>query len=204
MFTFAMPQSLPMAESEFFGFAQVVGEDGGTQTLGHGVLPGDGVVEVFVGDDVKDRGEGFFVDDFVMSLGFGDARGDVAAAGIFFPRQFFTAIKDLPAFGFQFGDGFLHRVNRGQIDQRPHQGAGFERVADGHLFVSGDESFGPFLLDGFVDDDPAGGGATLASRADGAKQNPARSQIKISGRSDDDGVVSAEFEQHFAKSVFGH
>src|SRR5712671_6048999 len=46
-----------------------------------------------------------------------------------------------------------------------------------------------------MDDDPAGGGAPLAGRADGAEENPARREFEIGARSDNDGVVTAELEQ---------
>src|ERR1019366_5873793 len=48
---------------ELFGLAQVVGEDGRAESLGHFVMVSDGLVQGAIPNQVKDRGEGFVVDN---------------------------------------------------------------------------------------------------------------------------------------------
>ncbi len=52
-----------------------------------------------------------------------------------------------------------------------------------------------------MDEDAAGGGATLAGGADGAEQNGARGQVQVGRGGDDDGVVAAQFEQRAAQAA---
>src|SRR5262249_17061596 len=66
---------------EQLGLANIVGEDRGAEALGYAIMQGDGLVERAVGNDVKDRGERFFLDDLELVTGAGDTWRGKAAAG---------------------------------------------------------------------------------------------------------------------------
>ena len=59
--------------------------------------------------------------------------------------QRFAAVEDLAALLADGGEGVLHVLHGAGVDQRPHERAGLERVADGHLPVGVDEAAGQRL-----------------------------------------------------------
>ncbi len=132
-------------------------------------MQGDRFVQRSVGDDVEDRCESFFLNDLEFISRRSDARRDVATAGVLRAVELLTAVKDFAAFFLDLADGGHHCIDGLGVDERTHERAGFERVADFHLLVGREEWFDDGGADGFVDDDAACGRAALAGRSDGAK-----------------------------------
>src|SRR5690606_11752239 len=62
---------------EGFSFAQVVGEDGGRQALGHAVLQGKRVGKFLVAHHVQDGRESLVADDVGLARHFGDGGAHV-------------------------------------------------------------------------------------------------------------------------------
>ena len=57
------------------------------------------------------------------------------------------------------------------------------------------------LVDGLVDDDPAGGGAALAGGADGAEVDGLEGDVQVGLVADDDGVVAAQLQDELAEAL---
>ena len=135
----------------------------------------DRLLQVVVRHQVQDRREGLALDDLGLRRHAHDRRLDELRAQV---RAPLAAAQDLAAL----------RLRR---DERPHQRAGVERVADAHLRIGRDQSLGEGWEHGRVRDDPARGRATLARRADGAEQNGAHRHVEVGVFGHDDGAYAA-------------
>ena len=81
--------------------------------------------------------------------------------------------EDLAALGLDLLDRVQVHLDRAGVDERAHQGASVERVADPDLLVGRDELLGEAVGDALVEEQAAGAGAALSGRAYGTKQNGA-------------------------------
>lgn len=81
------------------------------------------------------------------------------------------------------------------VDERAHECALGELVADSDLGVGGCESFDESVCDGLVDDEASCGGAALSCCSDRAEDDGAEGEVEVCVFMDDDGVVAAEFEE---------
>ncbi len=163
-------------------------------------MPGEGVGQIVVRHQVENRGERLLANNLKIGLGAREAGSDITAAGKFFPAQDFAAVKNFAAFGAEKLEGGLHFLDGRGVNERAHERALVQRVANGHLPVAGEKAFGQFRLDGLVNQDAAGAGAALAGGADGAEKNRARRQLEIGRGRHDDGVVAAQFEEDAAEA----
>src|SRR5581483_8455299 len=62
--------------------AQIIRENRGTEPLRHGVVRPDGLFKPPIADEIKNGGEGFFLDDLEIVLSGGDAWPDIAPARV--------------------------------------------------------------------------------------------------------------------------
>src|SRR5581483_4626353 len=100
-------------------------------------------------------------------------------------------VKNLAALPLHFAERRAIGLHRGLIDQRAHEDAGLERIADADLFVGRNQPGDHLLVTRLMNDEPPRGGAALASRAHGAEQNGPDGQVQIGALVHDDRVVAA-------------
>ena len=87
------------------------------------------------------------------------------------------------------------------VDEGAHECALGELVADADLGVGGCKSFDESVCDGFVDDEASCCGAALSCCSDRAEDDGAECEVEVCVFVDDDGVVSAEFEEAAAEAL---
>jgi len=188
---------------ELFSFTQVVGENSRAEPLGHFVMIGKRLVQSPVGDEIEDGGEGLFMHDLhIVARGY-QARANVAAAGVARPVKGFAAIENLAAFLARRREGRLHIFDSARVDQRPHKCAGFQRIANANLLVRADQAAGQGLANGLVQDKAPGSGASLARRANCAKQNRPHGKVQVGAGGDDNSIIAAQLQQR-APQAAGH
>ena len=90
-----------------------------------------------------------------------------------------------------------------RVDQRSHQGAGIERIADAHLPVRGDQASLELFGARAMHEHPASRGAALSRGAHGAEYDGRDREIEVGALVHDDGVVAAELQEALAEP-FGH
>ena len=157
-------------------------------------MQGDCFVECFVRNDVQNRRESFVLHDGHFVFSCGDAGPHVAAAGVLRSVERLAAVENLAALFLDFHDGLLHCFDGAGVNQRPHQCALFERIADRDLLVRSDQLLDQRVALRVVYDDAAGAGAALSGGADGAEENGTVDHFHVGVRGDDDGIVAAEFK----------
>ena len=87
------------------------------------------------------------------------------------------------------------------IDERPDERIRLARVADLGLREELLQSIDQLVSDTLMDDQSAERRAALTGRAGSGEEDCPRRQLQIGARTDDHGVVSAQFEQHAPKSL---
>ena len=110
------------------------------------------------------------------------------------------AAKDVTAGGLRFGQRCCHRLPRRCIDQRAHEDARRHRIADLRRSPGGPQARDQRICNLFVHEQAAHRGAALAGRAECGKGDGAHRQVKIRRRTDDGGIVAAEFEDRLAEA----
>ena len=141
--------------------------------------------------DVKQRCKGFFLNDIPVILSAGDCRFDKVARTI----QHLAATQDFATRVFDPFERKQKPVHGLLVDQWPHQGVGFQRIANPDLSIGMHEMLFQFLRTARVDDDPAGTRATLARGANRAKGNRGHRQFQVCVFVHDDGVIAPQFQQ---------
>src|ERR1019366_7608108 len=84
------------------------------------------------------------------------------------PCERAAAAQQCAALRLRCGDGRKIARDRARIDQRAHQGARLERIADAYLAVGGDQAALEFRRPRMMDQYAAGGGAALTRGAHSA------------------------------------
>ena len=111
-----------------------------------------------------------------------------------------AAADDLAALLARPFQGVLIVVDGALVDQRAHEDAVFERIADGDAAVGLDELAHHVVGDGLVEEEPAQAGAALTGGAHRAEEDGAQRQVEVGVGLDDDGVVAAELEDAAAEA----
>src|SRR3954465_5743341 len=86
------------------------------------------------------------------------------------------------------------------MDQRPDFGGGVERMPDLQRPYPGSKFFEEFSSDAFLDQQPAGGGATLAIERVDHKDNRIQRPVEIGVVEHDYGLLAAQFEMDALQS----
>lgn len=121
---------------EALTFADVAGEDGGGQALGHTVQFRDGVVEVIDRDDVQDRREGLILYGLVLVLGaHNGGYHEVAAFEVALHLCAASAAQQFSAFLLHGFQGSFHGLHGIFVDERSAQGRSVVKVAEADAFV---------------------------------------------------------------------
>jgi hypothetical protein len=112
------------------------------------------------------------------------------------------AAENLSAVRSHLGQRLLHFLKGRLVDEGADEHVFLrDRIADPNrgidLLQSGDER----IINGAMNEQPAEGSATLASRADGGEGDGAKGEIKIRRRADDRRVVAAKFENALGKPL---
>ena len=85
--------------------------------------------------------------------------------------QRFATVENLPTLVLDALDRLLHVGHGVARHQGSHHRPRIPRIADPDLTVGGAQPADQFLLDSFMHDDPAGGGASLTGRTHRTEQN---------------------------------
>ena len=118
---------------KLLGLAHFIRENCGAQTLRHGVVLLNCTFQIAIRNQIQDRRKRFFANNLETAARGGEARTNVASAGKFRAPQFFAAVNNFPARALQTFNRILHRRHGPFMDDRSHQNARFQRVADGNL-----------------------------------------------------------------------
>ncbi len=129
---------------------------------------------------------------------FGNGRRYVIGIGILV-GQLSLSPEHLAAFVASLGQGALHGIERGLVDQGPNQVV-LARVANAYLAVGGLDPSHHFILDRTVHDEAAQRGAALPSRADCREENAPHGQVQVGARCQDHCIVAAKFQDAAAEA----
>src|ERR1019366_4378393 len=94
-----------------------------------------------------------------------------------------------------------HLVYRAAIDERTHQRAALDGIANADVRVGGLEACHHLTGDSFLQDEAPRARAALTGGADGAEEHGAHSKVDVRVIEHDDGVVAAEFEKRAAEPL---
>ena len=150
------------------------------------------------GNHVQNRREGFRLHDRPVVARPHDGRLDEVARAARAPCR--RTRTSPPAARAVCDRGLCSARTAAGIDQRTHQRAALERIADAHLPVGVHQALLE-LVEARRDARTRGAsGAALAGRADCAEHDRRHREIQIGRLIDDDGVVAAELEQALAQA----
>src|SRR6516164_10846144 len=160
-----------------------------------GVLPLDRLMERSHPNQVENRREGLGLHDLPLVARAHDRRLDEVAGTL----EDVAAVQDLTARTARGAHRTLVALDRLRIDERSHQRALLERIADADLGVRVYQAPLELRSDRLVGKDATRRGATLARRADGPEHDGRHRQIEIRGVIHDHCIVAAELEQALAE-----
>ena len=158
------------------------------------------VLEVAVLHDVEDRCEGLFPHGAGLRRHLDDGGADIIGVRGAVLLQPFAA-RDLAAGGLGGFQRLLHLVIGGLVDQRSDQLACFKRAADGDGLIGLHQTRNERFVDAVMDEQASQRRATLSGGSHGREGNPAEGEVEIGGRSDDRGIVAAEFKQRAREAL---
>src|SRR5262249_45660970 len=110
---------------------QAIGEQRRRQTVGRGVLVRDRLLQRVDLNEIQDRREGLGLHDRPFIPRADDGGLDEVTGAL----EYVTAVEDLAARAARGAHRRLVALDCLWIDQRPHQGAALERIADTYLAV---------------------------------------------------------------------
>ena len=134
------------------------------------------------------------MNDLKLVLRRGDAGLHVVTTRIVRLLQRFATVENLPTLVLDALDRLLHVGHGVARHQGSHHRPPISRIADPDVTVGGAQPADQLLLDRFMHDDPAGGGASLTGRTHRTEQNRRQHEIHIGARCDNDSVVAAQLE----------
>src|SRR5882757_2871383 len=177
------------------GAIHVARVDRGREAVGHAVGYFHGFFQASDGDYRNHWAEDFFLRDAHLWIA-------VAEHGRFVEPTFGEgAVSQAMASGEEldaFGLADLHVLHDGfellLVDAGTHIDSRVEAIADFQFFRAGDQARSEFAVNGFVDGDAAGGGATLTGGAETAPDGAVDGEVEVGVVHYDDDVLAAHFE----------
>src|SRR6185437_6003785 len=174
----------------------VAGVESGGKAVLDAVGGFDGFVEVCNFNEADDGAEDLFAGDAHFRFyGAEDGGGEEVAfvEGSVFERV--AAGEELGSFFFSDFDVAGGSVDLLLVDLRAHLDEFVEAVAYFEGVGAGDEFFGEFVGDFFVENDAAGGGAALAGGSEGSPDGSVEGEFDVGIFEDDHRVFAAHFER---------
>src|SRR5271157_858503 len=178
------------------GLVHIFGVESRRQSVFDAVGDFDGVFEVVAGDDRNNWAKDFFLRDAHFGVDVGEDGGlhKPAVLVIAFIKAI-AAAEQLCAFVFADLDVAEVGLELLFVDGWPHLGGFVEAVAYFQLFRASYVALDEFAVNAFLDDDAAGGGATLAGGAESAPEAALDGEVEVGVVEHDHGILAAECER---------
>ena len=154
-------------------------------------MHGDGFVKRVDRHNIQDRRESLVADQRSLAWHADNGRLHEVCAQIWQPA---ATSQDFPALRLRQFDCAQHGFDSALMNQRTHQHVGLHGIAHAHRPISPRESLAKLGGDTLLNDQAAGAGAALSSRADCAEDDSACRQVQIGIVAHDDGIVAAQFQ----------
>src|SRR6267142_556617 len=189
------------------GAIHVARVDRGREAVGHAVGYFHGFFQASDGDYRNHRAEDFFLRDAHLWIAVAEHRRFVEPTfGEGAVSQAMASGEELGAFGL----ADLHVLHDGfellLVDAGTHVDSWVEAIADFQFFGAGYQARSEFAVDGFVNGDPAGGGAALTGGAETAPDGAVDGEVEIGVVHHYDDVLAAHLEAamfEFRRAGFG-
>ncbi|VTR69364.1 hypothetical protein DESC_740103 [Desulfosarcina cetonica] len=157
-----------------------------------------------VADQIENRCKGFALNDAEVVFDFANRRLHVAPGGIRVAFEHLAAAEAFAALLDDLFEGLPVGFDGCAVDERSHVVLGIQWRTDAQVAVSLDQGCRQFVVDAFVNDNPARGGAPLAGRSHSAENDGRDRHGQIGGGGDDDGIVAAKLQNGASESTGHH
>ena len=117
------------------------------------------------------------------------------------PRRPLSTQRQLCSLGLSNGDILLGGLNLLPVDLRPHLHRFIESISDLEVFCAQGKFRRKLLINPFLNNHPAGGGATLPGCAECTPQYSFERQVNIGIVKDNDGIFSAHLQRTGLKAA---
>ena len=161
--------------------------------MGHCVVDGNGFLKVVIGHDVQNGRKGFLQHGAGLRLHLNQGRAHIKRGRLAGLHALAKVHRRTAGFG--RGQCTLHGLKSALVNQRPHQRAGGQWIANREFFKHTHQRRHQIGIDRTVHDQASQAGAALAGSAGGSKRCTQHHQIQVGRGAHNGRVVATELQQ---------